>query len=251
MIGGFDEKTQRYIPVFSQAKVMEDIIYDITAPLNLPGFEKSPSGRLRKAWDYYEQALSIVLISMKEAGLPVGTTKSDVARAAKRGGIFVKRTAEAITHNEANKKVAYQAPNLNSQKNESPSKSDLQVITYTLPFHRSPRSGLNRWLLEVLPQNRLLINTEDAHKSEIENLASVVLESSDKKTHIDCTAQVVPGIRPGVVALAKGFGYSQSGASAIVIDGRKIAPDHTRGKGANPANIPKEVAQIVKSNLKT
>jgi anaerobic selenocysteine-containing dehydrogenase len=188
---------------------------------------------------------------MKDAGLPVGATISDVARAAKRGGIFVKRTTEAATHNGANKKVAYQPPNLSSHKNESQQKQALQVITYTLPFHRSPRSGLNKWLLEVLPKNCLLINTEDAHKLGIENQDQVTLQSSDKRTVLKCTAQVVPGVRPGVVALAGGFGYRQSGAGAIIIDGRQIDPDHIRGKGANPAKLPNGLIQITKSSHKT
>ena len=43
----------------------------------------------------------------------------------------------------------------------------------------------------------------------------------------------MPGIRPGVVALAQGFGYRQAGAIRQIINGASRSADKTRGAGVN------------------
>jgi anaerobic selenocysteine-containing dehydrogenase len=111
------------------------------------------------------------------------------------------------------------------------------MITYSLPFHRSPRAGLNSWLLEVLPENRVMINSSDAAKLKIKSRDRIVVESLDEKTRVQCTAQVVPGLRPGVVAVAWGFGYTQAGVKPRIIDGKPGEVDKTRGTGINPAQL--------------
>jgi len=110
-------------------------------------------------------------------------------------------------------------------------------VTYSLPFHRSPRSGLNSWLLEVLPENRVMINSADAARLRIRRRAKIVLDSMDGKARVQCTAHVIPGIRPGVVAVAWGFGYTQAGARPNTIDGVQHDSDKTRGTGINPARF--------------
>ncbi len=64
---------------------------------------------------------------------------------------------------------------------------------------------------------------------------SVNVESADGKIVLKCKAQVLPGIRPGVVAIARGFGYKQSGVSKQIIDGKTTGDDRTKGAGVNPA----------------
>ena len=113
----------------------------------------------------------------------------------------------------------------------------LRLITYSLPFHRSPTSGLNSWLLETLPENFLQINTLDAKKLKIQHNDIVILTSTEDKTTIKCKAQIIPGIRPGVVALAGGFGYSQAGASSYSINGASTNASKPRSAGVNPSAI--------------
>jgi hypothetical protein len=45
---------------------------------------------------------------------------------------------------------------------------------------------------------------------------------------------VVPGIRPGVVAFARGFGYRGSGAVSQQINGTATVSDKPRAAGVNP-----------------
>jgi anaerobic selenocysteine-containing dehydrogenase len=80
-----------------------------------------------------------------------------------------------------------------------------------------------------------MINSADAARLKIKSRDKIVLESSDGKTRVECTAQVVPGVRPGVVAVAWGFGYTQSGVKPQTIDGVQQDSDKTRGTGINPA----------------
>jgi len=105
-------------------------------------------------------------------------------------------------------------------------------VTYTLPFHRSPRSGINSWLLEIIPENRLVMNWDDADKRHIRQGDFVTIQSYDGKASFRIRTQLASGIRPGVVAMAKGFGYQGAGAGASLIDGLSNQ-DKTRGAGLN------------------
>ena len=96
---------------------------------------------------------------------------------------------------------------------------------------RGPASTVGCW--KSLPENRLVINSQDAAKLKVVQGASVSIETTDGKAHLQCKAQIVPGIRPGVVALAKGFGYREAGVARQIVDGTAISADKTRGAGAN------------------
>ena len=87
----------------------------------------------------------------------------------------------------------------------------------------------------MLPENRLLIATEDAQKLGVKDRSIVAVESLDGKTSLKISAQVIPGLRPGVVAMASGFGYTQSGAGAQDVDGVTRKPDKPRAAGINPS----------------
>ena len=47
----------------------------------------------------------------------------------------------------------------------------------------------------------------------------------------------MPGIRPGVVALAKGFGYREAGVARQIVDGTALSEDKTRGAGTNSSML--------------
>jgi len=233
VVGGIDRKTGRYFPILPKTKPMEEILIEVASALKIPGIgDKSPDG-VKTAWGYYEKAIPAVLGAMEQAGFPVSGSMSDVSRAVARGGIFGKpepRLAAGAFRFDAGSFKAHSGVAV-------PHNDALILMAYTLPFHRSPESGLNQWLLEVLPENKLLINSSDARNRGIRQGVEVTVRSLDGKTAFKCRAQIMPGIRPGVVALARGFGYRGSGVAPQTVDGISQGPDKTRGAGVNPSDI--------------
>ncbi len=235
VVGGFETKTGKYFPIFPDTAAMEDILIGLAVALGLPGYGPDAPGGLKNGWDFYRQAVPAVAEAMKEAGLPAPTGNEAAARIFERGGFFAperpKPSAKAIPP----KPEGYEPPALPDRPAEHAESEGLLLITYSLPFHRSPRSGINSWLLEILPENRLLINTQDARRLGIHQRDHLFVESLDNKLSQTCRAHVVPGIRPGVVALAGGFGYGRAGAAPEEIDGRTDRPETVRGAGVNSA----------------
>ncbi|MDQ7781657.1 MAG: molybdopterin-dependent oxidoreductase [Desulfomonilaceae bacterium] len=237
-VGGFDRKTGRYFPILPDTKPMEEILIETASALKIPGFgEESPNG-MRNAWGYYEKAVPAVLGAMRQAGFPVSDSEKDVARALARGGFFGEPKARRAVKTAPSE--AFRLPEGSFavySAHEAAPEDALILMAYTLPFHRSPDSGLNQWLLEVLPENPLLVNVGDARRHGIGRGDKVTVTSLDGKTRLTCTAQLVPGIRPGVVALARGFGYRESGVAPHTVNGVTTEPDVTRGAGVNPADM--------------
>lgn len=234
-VGVFDPSSGRYVPIVKETRPLEEIIAHLAADLGLPGFERDSEGRTRTAWAYYQRALTVLLQEMRHAGFPLAGSEEDVAKVIAHGGLFM---AEPARKPAAGGKIGHKAPAIKPPAASAPEDRDsLQLVTYSLPFHRSPRSGLNSWLLEVLPENRVMINSADAARLRIKSRDKIVLDSVDGRTRVQCTAHVIPGIRPGVVAVAWGFGYTQAGARPKTIDGVQHDSDKTRGTGINPARF--------------
>jgi len=116
---------------------------------------------------------------------------------------------------------------------------DLHLITFKAITMTKARTISNYWLLSVLPEGYLLINSQDARKLGIKDGDMIRVSSASnpegaydlqngKKHPIEGKAKVVEGIRPGVVAFPLGFGHWASGASDIVIDGKVIKGDPRR-----------------------
>ena len=237
-VGRFDASSGAYHPIIPGTKPMEEIVSHLATELELPGFQRDASGKPLTAWAYFQQTLSALLDSMKDAGFPLTGSGKNRETVIERGGLFL---PDAPATKAGPSKPGKGAPRqlsitLPSEKPRA-DEEGLWLITYSLPFHRSPRSGLNSWLLEVLPANRAVISTEDARKLGIKDLDRVMLESIDGKTTTECTAQVAPGIRPGVVGLAGGFGYTQSGFSAQIINALRGDSDNVKGAGVNPSEF--------------
>lgn len=238
-VGAFDRNTGRYAPIFPDIRPMEEILGEIGGRLQLNGFEPDrASGKWKTAWDFHEKALMTVLKAMADEGFPVKPTDSDLKRVMERGGIFAESRASRTRKGAATKPGGFTGPAAESVAVKATTGNDtFHLITYALPFHRDPQAGLNTWLLEILPKNRLLINTEDAKRLGIDQGASVVIEATDGSKSPACEAHVIPGIRPGTVALARGFGYTQSGASPWTIDQTLYRAPHWAGAGINPAGL--------------
>ncbi|MBM3298341.1 MAG: molybdopterin-dependent oxidoreductase [Deltaproteobacteria bacterium] len=239
VVGGFDPKAGRYFPLIAETKPMEEILIQVGAALNLPGFEADQPGSIKSAWEFHKSALTSVLTAMKDAGLPVDVSEEYLHRVVERGGVFTatprrpadkKQTARTSISGLHSSRIGASIP---TEKRAD----EFLLITYSLPFHRSPGSGLNSWLLEILPENRLLMNSKDARKLSIRQYEKVTVQSGDGTARTECKVQLMPGIRPGVVAFARGFGYRELGARPQTIDNITTPPDKPRGVGVNPDAI--------------
>jgi len=245
VVGGFDDKTGEYFPILPGTRPMEDILIRLASTLGVPGFGEGPADGLRNAWSYYRQAIPVVATSLKNEGHSGLPSDDDLEKVLERGGVFGSRQTGIINRSALVQKKAFSLPALKVTSEEQPVERGLMLITYTLPFHRDARSGVNSWLLEVLPENRLIMNTADARKLKISQGEAIIVESIDGKKSHKCKAQPMPGIRPGVVALARGFGHRQSGAASQIINGLSTTPDKTRGAGTNAAALAAAHAQTI------
>jgi tetrathionate reductase subunit A len=238
VVGKFEAASGKYYPILPETRVMEDILYGLAAQLNLAGFEPDAGGAAKTAWAYWANALNVVLASMKESGLEMGEAAKDLSKIIDRGGVFAATSPGARPASAASPSasVDVKPPDL-KRGGSARVGEELILLTYALPFHRSPKAGLSAWLLEVLPENKLQLNVEDARSRGIADLDLVVIETPDGKTRVECRAQVLPGIRPGVAALARGFGYTQRGGSAQSVDHQALDPIPAFRAGINAAGL--------------
>jgi len=113
------------------------------------------------------------------------------------------------------------------------------LITFKTMTMTKCRTITNYWLLSILPEGYVLINSADAAKLGIRHGDKVRLASASnpegvldvkggRKIPIEGKAYVSEGIRPGVVAFPLGFGHWASGAGDVDVDGRLVKADARR-----------------------
>jgi len=118
----------------------------------------------------------------------------------------------------------------------------LRLITFREISHTKSRTAANYWLLDLLPENHLLISSADARNlgfSDGDWARLVSATNSDGAWPIGNgqtwpmvgKLKVIEGLRPGVVAFSLGHGHWAYGASAIVIDGDTVKGDRRRAAG--------------------
>lgn len=247
VIGGMDSRSGRYFPILPETMLMEDILFRFSESLNL-GFCKEFAVKDSPgiARSFYHNAASRLFQSYRKlypAKKSVGIT---VEAMFERGGYF--EESETIKTLE-NKETAYKVDPSAWGKITGPAVSTdselLTLITYTLPFHRPSLSCVNPWLLETLPENRLVINPLDASARRLKQGDLVTLERSDGLLKKTVRTQIAPGIRPGVVALASGFGYKGAGSATYSIDQNVKKADKTRSAGISAVEF-KEKGSLVR-----
>jgi anaerobic selenocysteine-containing dehydrogenase len=119
---------------------------------------------------------------------------------------------------------------------------DLRLITYREIAQTKSRTASNYWLLGILPENFVLINTADAQAQGLSegDLVRVVSPTNPagewdlgngKKVPMVGKVKVTEGIRIGVIAVSLGFGHWAYGSVPFTINGTTIQADERRGKG--------------------
>lgn len=237
VVGGMDQRTGEYFPILPENRVLEDILISLGAHLGLKGFEAKNPDRLKNAREVYVRTIGAAASALKNSGSISLSSVPEVGAILERGGLFAAQPADGPLQSLQEPKKMPPLPAVTVDRPTMPFHEGFLLMTYTLPFHRPTRSRVNSWLLEVLPDNRLLINAADAVKLHISGHDTVQVQSLDGKTGYKTKVLVVPGIRPGVVALARGFGSKQSGASEQLIDGVQVPPDAPRAVGVNTASL--------------
>ncbi len=119
---------------------------------------------------------------------------------------------------------------------------DLSLITYREMAQCKSRTISNYWLLSLLPENFILLNSRDALRLGFKNGDRVRvisktnpegawdLKKAGKKPMIG-RLKVIEGLRPGVIAFSLGHGHWAYGAQDTVIDGKRILADKRRSQG--------------------
>jgi anaerobic selenocysteine-containing dehydrogenase len=116
---------------------------------------------------------------------------------------------------------------------------DLQLITFKTITMTKARTVTNYWLLSILREGYVLVNTVDAAKLGVKHGDKVKLLSASnpegvldvkggRKIPIEGKAYVTEGIRPGVVAFPHGFGHWASGAGEVEVNGKLVKADPRR-----------------------
>jgi tetrathionate reductase subunit A len=119
---------------------------------------------------------------------------------------------------------------------------DFTLLTYKEMQMAKSRGIANYWLLALIPENYVLMNTSDAARLGLKNGDRVKISSASNlegiwdlknstKIPMIGKLKVTQGIRPGVVSFPLGWGHFGAGARDVTIDGTLIKGDPRRATG--------------------
>jgi anaerobic selenocysteine-containing dehydrogenase len=122
---------------------------------------------------------------------------------------------------------------------------DLTLITYKEITGGQSRTHGAYWLGAVLPENFVLINSQDATRLGVGDGDEVRVESSslpegvfdlgDDRTYaVVGKVKIIEGIRPGTIAISWSYGHWAYGSNNIEINGETVPGDPRRGTGIVP-----------------
>jgi len=118
----------------------------------------------------------------------------------------------------------------------------LHLITQRDVAMTKSRTIVDYWLLSVVPENGVIINTIDAKKMGLKDgdIVRVISETNKEgiwdlkngmKKAMAGKVKVTETIMPGVITFTLGHGHWATGASDVVIDGKVIKGDPRRATG--------------------
>lgn len=121
---------------------------------------------------------------------------------------------------------------------------DLRLITYREIFQTKSRTSGNYWLAALLPENMILMNAVGAAARGLAHGDPVKIASAsnpegvwDLKSGAPAPmigkVKAIQGIRPGVIAFARGFGHFTYGSVDFTIAGTVIQGEVRRGRGVH------------------
>jgi tetrathionate reductase subunit A len=111
---------------------------------------------------------------------------------------------------------------------------DFWCITGKRAWHVQSRSTNNQWLLEIEPENFLLMNPSDASKNALQTGDKVRVISASYPEGVLARVRVTPTLPPGTTQLYFHFGRKWFGSVPIYIDGSATEFDKAVGAGTPP-----------------
>lgn len=119
---------------------------------------------------------------------------------------------------------------------------NLRMITYREIAQTKSRTASNYWLLGILPENFVQMNSVDAQALGLQDgdLVRVISATNPAGTWdlgngnskpMAGKVKVSEAIRPGVIAVCLGFGHWAYGSREFTVDGITVPADERRGRG--------------------
>lgn len=253
---------QPLVKAFSETKSFEEMLIMLAKKMNLPGYGDNgfgPGMPLNTSEDWYLKLVANFAYGAGGNAVPGAMEKDKVQYVLDRGGrfeaynlayagdylahqyngethLFVEKVAQT-KHSITGKNfdgLPKIEPVTDLKGNVIQDEGDLTLITYKLPIHTQARTVVAPWLMELKPENAVVMNAVDAKRLGIKNGDLVKVTSATHQKGEVGRAQVIEGIRPGVVAVSAHYGHWGSGAAPVVVDGKTSDPDPSRVKGINP-----------------
>lgn len=251
-------------PVYPETRLEEDVLIEIGRKLELPGIGDNGFGigmPLNEAYDWYKKCF--INIASEDGGVH-GITEGDrLNYILTKGGRFedFKKGEKGehlghaykgmcVIYNEdlAKQKDSMTGKNYDGLPKYEPIKDcmgkiindegyNFRLNTHKMAFHTQSRTASNEWLMEIMPENFVDINTDDAKKLGIKNKDKVRVSSASNKEGIEGVARVREGLRPGVINISHNYGHWEYGSKSFEVDGKKTDSAPWRGKGISPNPI--------------
>jgi anaerobic selenocysteine-containing dehydrogenase len=246
--------------MYPDTKLVEDWLIEIAKEIGLPGFGDNGFDAgvpLNQASEWYLKA--IANIASEGAGVPGSTEEEKINYVLARGGRFEDYDGaydgEKVNHKLGkmlaiyNEKLGTTIDSMTGARLSGTAKyiivadakgnaiRDLDsiypfyLITYKTAIHTQSRTMANPYLVELWPENWIVINPSDASILEITDGDSIRVTSATNTTGIVGKAKLREGIRPGVVGVSHNFGHWEYGAKSNRIDTEETGSDLTRGAG--------------------
>lgn len=265
-----------YRSIYPDCRQMIDMLIEIGKALGLPGVgadafpeELGFDGTdfvLDNAWDWYKRMIANVA---GEAGalVPGGAQLEKINYVLARGGVFDPITsaydagnpnllAKKFDKSELHFYVEDFATALDSMTGaglsgtpryepiktagDRPLAHDpsypLTLVTYKPAWHAQARTIVNSHLVALQPENFIEMSAEDAAARGIRTGDLVRVRSGSSPRMVVGRAQVLEGMRPGVVAMAHSFGHWEMSSRDHVVNGTPTGYDPARGRGVQ-ANL--------------
>ncbi|MHC4093659.1 MAG: molybdopterin-dependent oxidoreductase, partial [Planctomycetota bacterium] len=259
VVGCFDSE-MNYTPVLPNTKTLEDILIQLGDAMGLDQTGVDPDGNpvpITKAWDFHKQMIEN--IGLEDGGLGLNTALARGGRFNDPGTeyadghmnkVYGKRiylfaepmatTKDSITgeHYEGTPKYDPPADVQGNPVATFDSAYPLQLLTYKQSWHSMARTASLPWLMSILPENLVEMNSQDAAARGIRTGDEVQLTTASSSAAPDTVgrALVTETVRPGVVAVAHSFGHWEMSSKSYTVDGVASDSDSTRAAGitANP-----------------
>ena len=257
-----------YAPLLPDTKMHGDILIGLAKAISsrFPGVGVNgfgPGLPLDRAWDFYRHQVANVARNVGPSLTGAALTAADIVA---RGGAFAAPgsgydpTNPALLARRHGSVLHFYAPELAATVHAITGRRfrgvahhdgvrrldgglvrdgafPLQLVTYTPASRAREHVGAGAWLAGLQPANRVEMTEPDARAAGVETGDRVRISSASNPVGVVGVAKVIRGLRPGVVAVALGFGRWEGGARSHLVNGRATAYDPVRGAGVNPAPV--------------